>query len=311
MQNKTAVAPAAPARLPTPLVILAAAALLVSLAITVPADGEWWKVVVLGVVQGVTEWLPISSTGHLLIAADLLDYHGSIGGTFEIFIQLGTVLSVVAFYFADLLGQGRALLGQSGREEAAAARRLWLGVVIAALPAGLIGLVFRDYIKGVLFDTPQVIGAALIVGGVIFLAIERFPRRATTSELGRITPLQALGVGIAQIFALIPGMSRSGSTIVGGLLGGLDRRTATAFSFYLSIPILGLATVVDLLGSLDMIRPDDWGRLLLGAVVAMIVGYVTIGWLLRYIAHNTFVAFGVYRIVAGLLILGLAAAGAL
>lgn len=311
MQNKSVVATVAPARLPTPLVIIAAVALLASLAITVPGDPEWWKVVVLGVVQGITEWLPISSTGHLLIAADLLDYHGSIGGTFEIFIQLGTVLSVVAFYFADLLGQGRALLGQSGREQAAAARRLWLGIAIAFVPAAVVGLLMRDFIKTVLFETPQVIGAALVFGGVIFLLLERFPRKAATAELSRITPLQALGVGVAQIFALIPGMSRSGSTIVGGLLGGLDRRTATAFSFYLSIPILGLATLVDLLGSLDLIQPADWGRLLLGAVVAMIVGYVTIGWLLRYIARNTFVAFGVYRIVVGLLIIALAAAGVL
>lgn len=312
MQNKTAAPAIAPARLPVPLVIVAAVALLASLALTVPTDAEWWKVVVLGIVQGVTEWLPISSTGHLLIVSDLLGYQGSIGGTFEIFIQLGTVLSVVAFYFADLLGQARTLLGRGSAQEAAAARRLWLGVVIAFFPAAAIGLLLRDFIKTVLFETPQVIAAALIVGGIIFLIIERLPQRvARTDQLGRITPLQALGVGVAQIFALIPGMSRSGSSIVGGLLAGLDRRTATAFSFYLSIPILGLATMVDLLGSLDRIQPADWGRLLLGAVVAMIVGYVTIGWLLRYIARNSFVAFGLYRIVVGLLILALAAAGVL
>lgn len=147
---------------------------------------------------------------------------------------------------------------------------------------------------------------------MIFLVIERLPARATpTDALDRIAPRQALWVGIAQIFALIPGMSRSGSTIVGGLLAGLDRRTATAFSFYLSIPILGAATVVDLLGSLDQIQPADWGRLALGAVVAMIVGYLTIGWLLRYIARHNFVAFGIYRIIVGLLILGLVAAGVL
>ncbi len=314
MQNKTAAAATAvaPARLPTPLIVIAALALLGSLAATVPFDPEWWKVVILGVVQGITEWLPISSTGHLLIVADLLNYQGSIGGTFEIFIQLGTVLAVVTFYFGDLLGQARALIGRGGSEEAAAARRLWIGVLIAFLPAAIVGLLLRDFIKTVLFDTPEVIAAALIVGGVIFLVIERLPQRvARTTSLGRITPLQALGVGIAQIFALIPGMSRSGSSIIGGLLSGLDRTTATAFSFYLSIPILGAATLVDLLGSLDLIQPADWGRLILGAVVAMIVGYVTIGWLLRYIARHNFVAFGIYRIVVGLLILALAAMGVL
>ncbi len=297
---------------PVPLIIVAVVALLASLAIAVPGDPEWWKVVVLGIVQGITEWLPISSTGHLLIVSDLIGYSGSIGGTFEIFIQFGTVLSVVAFYAHDLLAQGRALLGRRTSAEALAARRLWIGVVIAAVPAAVIGVAFRDFIKAVLFETPQVIAGALIVGGIVFLLVERFPpRAATTHELGRITPLQALGVGVAQVFALIPGMSRSGSSIVGGLLAGLDRKTATAFSFYLSIPVLGAATMVDLLGSLDQIQPADWGRLLLGAVVAMIVGYLTIGWLLRYIARHNFIAFGLYRIVVGVLILLLAGVGVL
>lgn len=311
-QQHTRVAPAPTPRLPMPLVVVSFALLVAALAFGAIADPEWWKVVILGVVQGITEWLPISSTGHLLIVANLLDFQGSIGGTFEIAIQLGTVLSVVAFYARDLLGQGRALLGQSSPEATADARRLWLGVLIAFIPAAVVGLLARDFIKAVLFDTAEVIAVALIVGGVIFLLIERRPPRlATTAALGQISPLQALGVGVAQVFALIPGVSRSGSSIVGGLLAGLDRRTATAFSFYLSIPTLGLATLVDLLSSLDQIGPADWGRLALGAVVAMIVGYLTIGWLLRYIARNSFVAFGIYRIAMGLLILALAATGLL
>lgn len=312
MQKPTAAASVATPRLPMPLIVIAAVALGASLLLAVPGDPEWWKVVVLGIVQGITEWLPISSTGHLLITSKLLNYQGSIGGTFEIFIQLGTVLSVVAFYLNDLLGQARALLGRSSEVENQAARRLWLGVLIAFIPAAVIGLLARDFIKSVLFDTPEVIASALIVGGVIFLVIERLPPRpAPTGALDRITPIQALWVGIAQIFALIPGMSRSGSTIVGGLLAGLDRRTATAFSFYLSMPVLGAATMVDLLSSLDQIQPADWGRLALGAVVAMIVGYLTIGWLLRYIARNDFVAFGIYRIIVGIIIFGLVAVGVL
>jgi len=294
------------------LSLIAVIVLVVALVITVPVDPEWWKVVVLGVVQGITEWLPISSTGHLLITSQLLNYGGSIGGTFEIFIQIGTVVAVIAFYFEDLLGQARALLGFGTQSSQLEARRLWLGVVIASLPAALIGLLARDFIKTVLFETPAVIASALIVGGIILLAIERLPMRAApTSALGRISLLQAFWVGIAQVFALIPGVSRSGSSIVGGLLAGLDRRTATAFSFYLSIPILGATTLVDLLGSLDQIQPSDWGRLILGAVVAMMVGYLTIGWLLRYIAGHSFKAFGIYRILAGLLILALVAVGLL
>jgi undecaprenyl-diphosphatase len=311
MQKPQTRVPAAPP-LPIPLSIVAGALLVITLLIAVPGDPEWWKVIVLGVVQGITEWLPISSTAHLLIVADLLAYTGSIGGTFEIFIQLGTVLSVVAFYVRDLLGQAGALLGQGSPAETRSARRFWLAVLIAAIPAAAIGILGRDFIKTVLYNSPFVIAGALIVGGVVLIIVERLPARThPTDDLGQITPRQALGVGVAQIFALVPGVSRSGSTIVGGLLAGLDRRTATAFSFYLSIPLLGGATIVDLLGSLDAIGPADWGRLALGAVVAMIVGYVTIGWLLRYIARNSFIPFGIYRIAVGLLILALAASGVL
>lgn len=299
-------------RLPLPLTVAALVLLGVALVLAVPGNPDWWQIVVLGVVQGITEWLPISSTGHLLIVGDLLGFEDHLGGTFEIFIQFGTVLSVIAFYFRDLLAQALALIGRGSSEQVASARRLWLAVLIGTLPAGLIAFGLRDFIKQVLYETPQVIAGALIVGGIIFLVVERLPRRQRpTAELGRITPLQALAVGVAQIFALIPGMSRSGSSIVGGLLAGLDRPTATAFSFYLSMPLLGAATLFDLLGSLDQIQPADWSRLLLGSVVAMIVGYVTIGWLLRYIARNSFIPFGIYRIAVGLLILALAALGAL
>ncbi|MBP1467970.1 undecaprenyl-diphosphate phosphatase [Candidatus Chloroploca sp. M-50] len=312
MQKSPATARVASPHLPLPYIIIAAIALIASLAMVVPGDPEWWKVVVLGIVQGITEWLPISSTGHLLIVSKLLNYQGSIGGTFEIFIQVGTVVAVVAFYFQDLLKQAQALLGRSTSEEARAARTLWLGIVIAMVPAGIIGLLARDFIKAVLFETPQVIAGALIFGGIIFLVIELIPQRQTlTTDLGQVSWKQALGVGIAQILALIPGMSRSGSCIIGGLLAGLDRRTATAFSFYLAMPVLGGATLVDLISSLDEVQPDDWGRLLLGAVVSMIVGYLTIGWLLHYIARHNFVAFGIYRIIIGVLILGLVAVGVL
>jgi undecaprenyl-diphosphatase len=198
----------------------------------------------------------------------------------------------------------------TSQEERAAARRLWLAILVAFVPAAVIGLLARDFIKAVLFESPTIIAIALIVGGVVFLVLERFPpREARTAALEQVGWRQALGIGIAQCFALVPGVSRSGASIVGGLLAGLDRRTATAFSFYLSVPTLGAATLVDLLGSFDQIGPGDWGRLLLGAVVAMIVGYLTIGWLLRYVATNSFVSFGIYRIIAGSVILVLVAFG--
>lgn len=293
-------------RLALPLGIGVLALLLLGLALTVPYQADWWQVVVLGVVQGLTEFLPISSTGHLLITSDLLGFQGSIGGTFEIFIQFGTVLAVVGFYLRDLLAQARAFVGGAPEEEVRAARRLWLGVAVAFVPAAVVGLTLHDWIKAVLFESPQVIAASLIIGGIIFIVIERLPRRdAPVTDLAQVSWRQALGIGVAQVFALIPGVSRSGASIVGGLLAKLDRRTATAFSFYLAIPTLGAATVVDLLGSIDLITADDIGRLLLGTVVSMIVGWLSIGWLLRYVANHSFVAFGFYRIVVGALILGL------
>lgn len=314
-KSSTATASAATStRLPTPIIVLVVALLAVGLALTVPSDSEWWKVIILGIVQGLTEFLPISSTGHLLIVSDLLQYQGSIGGTFEIFIQLGTVFSVVAFYAGDLFGQARAVVGMGSQEEARAARRFWLGILVAFIPAAIIGLTLRDWIKTVLFESPTIIAWALIVGGIIFIVLERIPMRsARTDNLEQVSFKQALGIGIAQVFALIPGTSRSGSSIVGGLIAGLDRRTATAFSFYLAIPTLGAATMVDLLGSISdgAIAGGDIGRLLLGAVISMIVGWWSIGWLLRYVSRNSFVGFGIYRIIVGALILALVAIGQL
>jgi undecaprenyl-diphosphatase len=265
---------------------------------------EWGKVVVLGIVEGLTEFLPISSTAHLLIVKDLLVFPNDIGGTFEIFIQLGAILAVVAYYANDLLAQARSL------PTSARTRRFWIAIVIAFLPAAVVGLALKNWIKQVLFASPSVIAWALILGGIALIVIERLPKRATTvHDVEEVSFGQALGIGVAQVLALVPGVSRSGASMVGGILGGLDRRTATAFSFYLAIPTLGAATVVDLLGSLSQISAGDAGRLLVGTLVAGVVAWLSIGWLLRYVAGHSFVAFGIYRIVAGGLVLALVAAG--
>jgi undecaprenyl-diphosphatase len=267
---------------------------------------SWGIVVILGIVEGLTEFLPISSTAHLLIVGDLLGFQNNIGGTFEIFIQIGAILAVVAYYARDLRAQARAL------PTSATTRHFWLAIVLAFLPAAVVGLALHDWIKQVLFASPSVIAWALILGGIALIVIERLPKRApTTQDVEQVSFGQALGIGVAQMLALVPGVSRSGASIVGGKLGGLDRRTATAFSFYLSIPTLGAATLVDLFGSLDQISGSDIGRLLLGAVVSGVVAWISIGWLLRYVAGHSFVAFGIYRIIVGALILALVAAGRL
>ena len=265
---------------------------------------SWGIVVILGIVEGLTEFLPISSTAHLLIVADLLGFQGNIGGTFEIFIQIGAILAVVAYYASDLLAQARSL------STSATTRRFWFAIVIAFLPAAVVGLALRSWIKQVLFASPSVIAWALILGGIALIVIERLPKRPTTAhDVEHVSFGQALSIGVAQMLALVPGVSRSGASMIGGMLGGLDRRTATAFSFYLAIPTLGAATLVDLLGSLGQISASDVGRLLLGAAVAGVVAWISIGWLLRYVAGHSFVAFGIYRIVVGALVLALVASG--
>jgi undecaprenyl-diphosphatase len=264
----------------------------------------WLQVLILGVVEGLTEFLPISSTGHLLVASRALRFEGSIGGTFEIFIQLGAVLAVVGYYFRDLWAQARAVVGARGEPsglEPARARRFWLRVLLAFLPAAVIGLALHHWNKAVLF-APGVIAATLVAGGVVFIVLEsgRLARRAaSTDDVLSISSRQALATGGAQLLALVPGVSRSGASIVGGLLAGLDRPTATAFSFYLAIPTLGGATVVDLLQSLRLLGPGDLQRLALGAAVSLVVAWLSIGWLLRYVSRRSFFPFGVYRIVAG------------
>jgi len=257
------------------------------------------------VVEGLTEFLPISSTGHLLVASDALRYTGSLGGTFEIFIQLGAVVAVVGYYANELLAQIRDVRHDR------ATQRLWLAIALAFLPAAIVGIVVRGPIKETLFN-PLTIAIALIVGGVALIIIERRPPRdISTSTLTDITPRQAILIGTAQVLALVPGVSRAGASIIGGLLLGLNRTTATAFSFYLAIPTLGLATIVDLLLSLDEVSIADAPSLALGALISGIVAWFTIGWLLRFVASRSFVGFGIYRIIAGLAILLLLAGGML
>jgi len=290
----------------TPVLMLVALALLgVALLIAIPTASDWWKAAVLGIVEGLTEFLPISSTGHLLIVSNLLSFEGSIGGTFEIFIQLGAVLAVVGYYASDLLRQARMAPRDPHTQ------RFWIAIGVAFLPAAIIGLALHGWIKAVLFS-PAVIGTALIVGGIVLIIVERLPRRtATVHNATHLSLRQALGIGIAQVLALTPGVSRSAASIIGGMVVGLDRQAATTFSFYLAIPTLGAATVVDLLTSLEQVTLGDVGRLFLGLVVSLIVAWLSIDWLLRYVANHSFVAFGIYRIIAGSIVLALVAAGRL
>lgn len=264
------------------------------------------KAIILGIVEGITEYLPISSTGHLIVAGRLLDFQ-ALGGTFEIFIQLGAVLAVIVFYAREFWQQARTI-NQSSTQ------RIWLAVLIAFIPAGALGfLLDRLGVLDAIFN-PTVVAIALIVGGIIFLIVERRPQAETagqTQALERISLQQAILIGLGQCFALIPGVSRSGATIITGLLTGLDRPTATKFSFYLTIPTLGLATIYSLVRHLDQVTSNDLLLLAVGTIVSFIISMFAIGWLLRYVARNNFIAFGYYRIFAGIIILILVAAAVL
>lgn len=283
---------------------------------------ELIKVVLLGILEGVTEFLPISSTGHLIVGVALLqpNLNEMARETFEIFIQLGAVVAVVFYYASELLGQARRV--QSDVQ----VQRLWLGIVVAFVPAAILGILLRGFIKDVLFN-PVTVALSLIVGGVVLIAVEQLPalraRQAAyeappdvptplppsteNAPLPSISLRQALLIGLAQTIALIPGMSRSAASIVGGMLVGLPRTTATKFSFYLAIPTLGLATLADLALSLNELSASDLPYFVVGTIVAGIVAWLSIRWLLGYVARHTLVLFGVYRIIAGTVILLLVA----
>ncbi len=273
---------------------------------------ELLKVVFLAIVEGVTEFLPVSSTGHLVVLSRFIELGESYRHTFDIFIQLGAVVAVLVFYRAELLAQIRATPTNPKIQN------FWLKILIAFIPSAAIGFLLGDWIEENLFNSLNV-ALALIAGGILFIVVERFrpspPEDKTRPEILEdaqdITYLQALLIGLWQIIALFPGMSRSGMTIMGGILSGVKRATATLFTFYLAIPTLGIATIYTLIKNIDDIAPGDLLYLLVGTVVAGIVAYLTIGWLLRYVSRNTFIPFGVYRIVLGLLIIVMLAAGVL
>ena len=261
------------------------------------------KALILGVVEGLTEFLPISSTGHLIIVSQLLGFHDEKGKVFEIAIQTGAMLAVVWEYRARF---ANALTG-IGRDPVAT--RFVVNLFIAFLPAAILGLAFGKLIKAHLFNAGAV-AAAFIIGGVIILAVERRkPRRARIESVDQMAPIDALKVGIAQAFALIPGTSRSGATIIGGMLFGLSRKAATEFSFFLAVPTLIAAGAYDLLKHRDLLSAADLPVFGVGLIAAFVSAFICVRWLIRYIATHDFTAFAWYRIVFGAIVLLTAYAG--
>jgi undecaprenyl-diphosphatase len=267
------------------------------------------KTIILGIVEGFTEFLPISSTGHLIVATALLQtgFSAAFKDTFDIFIQFGAVIAVISFYRADIWQQVKTVRTDSR------VQHFWIAIVIAFIPAAVIGLATRSFIKNQLFS-PAIVAISLIVGGVLFIIIERIfssRKEEPPDALMDVTYRQAVIIGLIQVISLIPGVSRAAASIFGGMFSGLNRETATHFSFYLAIPTLGAATIVDLLLSLKDIHSGDLVFLAAGTVVSGIVAWFAVGWLLRYISRHNFTTFGYYRIAAGIVILLLIAAAVL
>ncbi len=258
------------------------------------------KAAVMGVVEGLTEFLPISSTGHLILAGALLDMTDEKAKVFDIAIQTGAIFAVILVYWQKIKTTVLAL----PREQTA--QRLALNVLVAFLPAVLLGLLFGKAIKANLFN-PVVVASTFILGGLVILWAERRqqknPATARVQDADTMTLMDALKVGLAQCFAMIPGTSRSGATIIGGMLFGLSRKAATDFSFYLAIPTLIGAGAYSLYKERALLSWADMPMFAVGLLFSFLSAWLCIRWLLRYIATHSFVVFAWYRIAFGLLVL--------
>jgi undecaprenyl-diphosphatase len=280
------------------------------------------KAVILGIVEGLTEFLPISSTGHLILAGQLLDFNDEKGKIFEIVIQFGAILAV-CWEFRTRIGNVVRGLGSEPL-----AQRFAVNVIVASVPAIVLALIFGKWIKAHLFN-PVTVAMAFIAGGVVILLAEwREARRGTVSHprgnalleaakagAPRIESVDdlnwrdALKVGLAQCFALVPGTSRSGATIIGGMLFGLSRQVATEFSFFLAIPVIFGATVYELYKARALLNADDLGIFAVGFVFAFLSAFLCVRWLLRFVATHDFKPFAWYRIVFGVVVLVTAYSG--
>lgn len=256
-----------------------------------------FKAAIMGIVEGLTEFLPISSTGHLILAGSLLKFTGEAAKVFDIAIQSGAIFAVVLVYW-QRVRDTIAGLGSDVR-----ARRFALNVTVGFLPAGVLGVLFNKAIKAHLF-TPQVVATTFILGAFVILWAERRAKPSIRVQtVDDMTPVDAIKVGLAQCLALVPGTSRSGATIIGGMLFGLSRKAATDFSFFLAIPILIGAGAWSLWKERALLSTADIPVFLVGLVFSFVSAWLCVRWLLRYVATHDFVPFAWYRIVFGLIVL--------
>lgn len=267
-----------------------------------PLESNTIAAIILGLVEGITEFLPISSTGHLILTSHYLGLEGEKIKIFEVFIQLGAILAVAILYWNRFLG----LLDFKAPKDAKSFRGIngLSKLALACLPALVCGALFHSTIKGYLFY-PRPVALALIVGGLALMVIERVVKKPSTETLDAISHKQALLVGVFQCFSLWPGISRSASTIVGGLVVGLPRSLAAEFSFLVAVPIMVAATGYDLLKGLEHLSPDDTKMFAIGFIVSFLSALLAVKIFIQLVGKYSLVSFGIYRILLGLLVFAL------
>jgi undecaprenyl-diphosphatase len=249
--------------------------------------------VLLGVIEGLTEFIPVSSTGHLILAKDALGLEGASWDTFIVLIQLGAILSVVALYFPKLWHAVVTLPSE------APSRRFALSVIVAFLPAAVLGVLLHDFIKHVLFESPRVICVSLILGGIVLWVLDVWRTRPRYDDAAKLPLFTSLGVGLFQCLAMIPGVSRSGASIGGALLMGVDKRASAEFSFFLAIPTMAGAFAYDLYKNRDSLTLDQGGVIAVGFIVSFLSGLVVVKTMLGFVQKRGYWPFAVWRIVVG------------
>ena len=248
-----------------------------------------FQAIIIGIIEGFTEFLPISSTGHMIVASEFLGVsQDALTKAYEVIIQFAAIMAVMLIYKEKITFKKIDL---------------WQKLFVAFLPLAIVGFIFKDQVKALF--TIEIVAWMFIIGGLVFLLVEYFyeEKKAHVTHVEKVNYKQALWVGIAQIFSLIPGTSRSGATIIGGLLVGLDRKTSMEFSFLLAIPVMAAVTGYDLLKHYQDFADANWGAFVAGFIAAFIVAYLTIKLFLAFIQRFTFVAFGIYRIIFGVVLL--------
>lgn len=248
--------------------------------------------ILLGIVEGLTEFLPVSSTGHLILVIDLLGFNAPPGKVFEIVIQLGAILAVCWLYREKLFNVVKTLPKEKKSQD------FTRNLIIAFIPSVILGFLFYGFIKEVLFS-PTVVSVSLIIGGLIIILIEKKDIKVKHKTIEHMTPKLALYIGLCQTISMIPGTSRAGATIMGAMLLGVERKTATEFSFFLAIPTMMAATVYDIYKNYEYLSSDNITIILIGFITAFFSALFVIKWLIDFVSHNDFSMFGWYRIVVG------------